>query len=106
MSIRIDNDKTADIASNPAQRTEQTDRLAPGGTKSGSGVSGEGEDQVEVSSTTSSIGAAVSANNAARSNRVQELGALYTSGQYNVDSFKTSQALVSSAIGAAGGSLQ
>jgi len=104
MSIRIQNDQTADIASTAARQTEQTARFASGGTKSGSAISSEGEDQVEVSSTTSSIGAAVSAQNTTRSNRVQQLGALYTSGQYSADSFKTSQALVSDALGAAGAS--
>ena len=103
MSIRIQNDQTADIASTSAQRAEQAARLAPGGTKSGSGVSVDGEDQVEVSSVTSSIGVAVSAHNAARSNRVLQLGALYASGQYTADSLKTSQALVSGALGAVAG---
>jgi anti-sigma28 factor (negative regulator of flagellin synthesis) len=104
MSIRIQNDQTADVASTSAQRTEQTARFASGGTKSGGAISSDGEDQVEVSATTSSIGAAVSAQNTARSNRVQQLGALYASGQYNADSLKTSQALVSGALGTAGAS--
>jgi anti-sigma28 factor (negative regulator of flagellin synthesis) len=104
MSIRIQNDQTADVASTSAQRTEQTARFAAGGTKSGGAISSDGEDQVEVSSTTSSIGAAVSAQNRARSNRVQQLGALYASGQYSADSFKVGLALVSGALGAAGAS--
>jgi anti-sigma28 factor (negative regulator of flagellin synthesis) len=104
MSIRIQNDQTADVASTSAQRTEQTARFASGGSKSGSAIPRDGEDQVEVSSTASSIGAAVSAQNTARSNRVQQLGALYTSGLYSADSLKTSQALVSGALGAAGAS--
>jgi anti-sigma28 factor (negative regulator of flagellin synthesis) len=104
MSIRIENDRTTDIASDSAQRTEQSARFAAGGTKSGSGISSDGEDQVDVSSTTASIGAAVSADNAARSNRVQQLGALHASGQYSADSFKTSQAIVSGALGAGGAS--
>ena len=104
MSIRIQNDQTAGAASTPAQRTEQSARFASGGTNTGSKISGDGEDQVDVSSVTSSIGAAVSAHSAARSNRVQQLGALYASGQNSADSLKTSQALVSGALVATGGS--
>ena len=104
MSIRIQNDQTADIASTSAQRTEPTVRFAAGSTKSGGAVPGDGEDQVEVSSTASSIGAAVSAQNTDRANRVRQLGALYAGGQYSADSFKISQALVSGALGAAGAS--
>jgi anti-sigma28 factor (negative regulator of flagellin synthesis) len=104
MSIRIQNDQTADIASTSAQRTEQPVRFAAGGTKSGRGISSGGEDRVEVSSTTASIGEAVSADNAARSNRVRQLGALYASGQYSADSLRTSEAMVSGALGDAGSS--
>jgi hypothetical protein len=104
MSIRIQNDQTTDVASTPAQRAEQSARFASGGDKSGNGISSAGEDQVEVSSVASSIGAAVSADAAARSNRVQQLSALYAGGLYSADSFKTSQALVSSALGSAGAS--
>lgn len=102
MNIRIQNDQTAGAASTPAQRTDQSARFSVGGAKSGGGISNHGEDQVDVSSVTSSIGAAVSAQNAARSSRVQQLGALYASGNYSPDSFRTSQALVSGALGAVG----
>ena len=101
MSIRIQNDQTADIASTSAQRAEQSTRLASGGTKS-AGTSGGGDDQVEVSSVATSIGAAISAHTAARSSRLQQLGLQYASGQYSADSLKTSQALVAGALGAAG----
>jgi anti-sigma28 factor (negative regulator of flagellin synthesis) len=102
MSIRIQNDQTTSVASTPAQSAEQAARFSSGGTKTGGASSLAGEDQVDVSSVTSSIGAAVSANNAARSNRVQQLGAIYASGQYKVDSAKISQSLISSALGAPG----
>ena len=102
MSIRIQNDQMTGAASTAAQRNEQSSRPTNGAANAGGGRSIDGEDQVEVSSVASSIGAAVSAQSAARSTRLQQLGALYASGQYSADSFKTSQSIISGALGVTG----
>ena len=93
MSIRIDNDQMTGSGClqhlpNEQNRLRVSPRVARNPVAR---TSVQGEDQVDVSSaTTSSIGAAVSSSNAARSSRVQQLGALYAGGQYRVDSVKTS----------------
>jgi anti-sigma28 factor (negative regulator of flagellin synthesis) len=105
MSIRIQNDQAADVASTSASRAEQAGRAAGGAAKSGNSVFGGGEDSVEVSSVTSSIGDALSTHIAAHASRIERLSALYANGQYTADSMKTSQALVSGAVGASGSAL-
>jgi hypothetical protein len=98
MSIRIQNDQTAGVNSGAAERTN-----AVSGSTSSSGSRGAnsigGEDQVNVSS----IGNALSAQSASRANRIQHLAALYASGNYHVDSARTSQAIVAGAIGSSSG---
>jgi anti-sigma28 factor (negative regulator of flagellin synthesis) len=59
---------------------------------------------VEISSLSGQISSASSASEAAQTNRVRQLAALYSSGRYQVDSAAVGHAMVSQAIqGGAGG---
>ncbi len=98
MSIRIESDQIGS-ASSPATRVDQVSRPPDQASKS-TGVTSQGQDQIDVSPATAKISAELSAQNSTRASRVQQLGVLYASGHYNVDSAQVSQSLVSSAIGA------
>ena len=100
MSIRIENDQIGSTSS-PATRVDQVSRPSDGSSKF-SGVTNQGQDQIDVSPATAKISAELSAQSSTRAGKVQQLGALYASGQYHVDSAQVSQSLVSSALGAAG----
>jgi anti-sigma28 factor (negative regulator of flagellin synthesis) len=89
MSIRIQNDPLSQIGS-----LSQTSSQRPS-----SRQNIPGQDNVELSSISESIGAALSAQDASRTSRVRQLSALYSGGQYNVDSGQISHALIASAIG-------
>lgn len=98
MSVRIQNDPSPGVLSPEVSRTGQSASSASGPGK-GRGVTGsEGGDQVDVSSSTESISAGLSAQNLTHAARVTQLGALYASGQYNVDSAQVSQALIANAV--------
>lgn len=98
MSIRIESDQIGS-ASSPATRVDQVSRPPDGSSKS-SGVTNQGQDQVDVSPATAKISAQISAQNSTRAARIQQLGALYAGGQYKVDSAQVSQSLVANALGA------
>jgi anti-sigma28 factor (negative regulator of flagellin synthesis) len=88
MSIRIQNDHIAGITS-----------LPPSGTSKSNSTAGfQGQDNVDLSATSESFNAAVSAQTAARTARVRQLSALYSTGNYSVDSSIVSQALIAQAI--------
>jgi anti-sigma28 factor (negative regulator of flagellin synthesis) len=53
---------------------------------------------VEISSLSGRIADASSASATAQANRVQQLGALYSSGRYQVDSAAVSRSIVSQAL--------
>lgn len=98
MSLRIQNDQAAGLASTETARTGQTGSAAAGSGKTRTGSSGDGGDQVAVSSVAESITAGISAQNLQHAARVQQLSALYASGRYTVDSAKVGSAIVGNAI--------
>lgn len=98
MSIRIESDQIGS-ASSPATRVDQVSRPPDQASKS-TGVASQGQDHVDVSPATAKISAELSAQSSTRTSHVQQLSALYASGQYKVDSAQVSQSLVASAIGA------
>lgn len=89
MSIRIQNDHIAGITSPP---------LSGGASKANPATGFQGQDNVDLSSLSESVRAAVSSQTAARTARVRQLSALYNSGRYSVDSSQISRALVAQAI--------
>jgi len=97
MSIQIYNDGLAGAAASGTGRTQELSHPATGG-KPSSGASSSGEDQVQISSLSSSL----AANESQRAARVQQLAALYQGGQYEVNSMDVSRALVNHAIQAGG----
>jgi len=98
MSIRIESDQIGS-ASSPAARVDQVSR-APDNPSKSTAVTTSGQDQIDVSPATAKISAELSAQSSTRASQVQQLGALYASGQYKVDSAQVSQSIVTSAIGA------
>jgi hypothetical protein len=100
MSIRIQNDGIAAAAASQTAPAEKTGK--PGSTSSGS-IGSSGADQVDISSLSGSIAAASSALASQQSARVSQLTGLYASGQFQVNSAQLSSALVTSAMGSAGG---
>src|SRR5689334_8065070 len=81
-----------------AQEAQRTDRT--GGTRSGGPGSYGSNDRVEFSSTLGRLSQALGADGSARANRVQELAALYQSGNYRPDSRAISRGMVSEALAA------
>ena len=63
------------------------------------GSNAEG-DRVELSTTLGALSRALASDHAGRAERVQELAAQYSRGEYRADSAATSRAMVSDAIGA------
>ncbi|MGD1070265.1 MAG: hypothetical protein ABSB15_09000 [Bryobacteraceae bacterium] len=98
MSLRIQNDQTAGLASTETGRAGQASPGTSGSGKARTASAGESGDQVEVSSVAESISAGISTQNLQHAARVTQLGALYASGRYTVDSAKVSSAIVGSAV--------
>jgi anti-sigma28 factor (negative regulator of flagellin synthesis) len=93
MSIQIYNDGLAGAGASETSRAQELSRTTTGGAPS-SGSTAGGEDQVQISSVSSSL----SAQGSERAARVQELAAAYQSGQYHVNSLDLSKALVDNAL--------
>lgn len=93
MSIQIYNDGLAGAGASEAARTQELSRTSAG-SKSSSGYTSGGEDQVQISSLSSSLTA--QAND--RAARLQELASVYQSGQYQVNPTNVSRAIVNQAI--------
>lgn len=97
MSIQIYNDGLAGAGASETSRAQELSRTTTGGAPS-SGSAAGGEDQVQISSVSSSL----SAQGSERAGRVQELAGAYQSGQYHVNSLDVSKALVDHALKAGG----
>jgi anti-sigma28 factor (negative regulator of flagellin synthesis) len=97
MSIRIQNDSLAGTSASETSRTQDVVQIGSAGNRSGSKI-GVATDRVELSSLSGRIADASSASETAQASRVQQLGALYSSGRYQPDSMATGRALVSQAI--------
>lgn len=93
MSIQIYNDGLAGTGASEATRTQDLSRATTGG-KPSSGVSSSGEDQVQISSLSSTL----TADGSTHAARVQQLSAVYQSGQYQVNSMDVSRAIVNHAL--------
>jgi anti-sigma28 factor (negative regulator of flagellin synthesis) len=98
MCLFIQSDPAAGLASTETSRTGQPAAAASGTGKARTASAGESGDHVEVSSVAESISAGISAQNLQHAARVTQLGALYASGQYTVDSGRVSSAIVGSAV--------
>jgi len=98
MSLRIQSEPAAGLASAETGRTGQPASAVSGAGKARSASAGESGDHVQVSSVAESISAGISAQNLEHAARVTQLGALYASGRYTVDSAKVSSAIVDSAV--------
>jgi anti-sigma28 factor (negative regulator of flagellin synthesis) len=96
MSIRIQNDGIAGAATSQALPAENAGK-AGSSTQAGAAAIG-GADQVDISSLSGNISASSSALAAQSADKVSQLAALYSKGEYQVDSMQLSRALVSSAI--------
>jgi len=97
MSMRIYNDGIGASAFQPG--SVDTAQSAGSSTRTGSAGS-SGTDQVEISSLSGNIAAATSALAGQQAARVSQLAALYAKGDYQVNSLRVSQALVSNALSA------
>jgi anti-sigma28 factor (negative regulator of flagellin synthesis) len=99
MSLRVQNDTAAGAASLEVGRASQSSSAASSASGQSRTVSGtDGVDHVDVSSSTESISAGISAQDAQHTARVAELGALVASGQYTSDSSQVSRAIIGNAI--------
>jgi anti-sigma28 factor (negative regulator of flagellin synthesis) len=98
MSLRIQGDPAAGLSSTEAGGVSQTASLVAGSAKGRTTSGSAGGDQVEVSSVAEAISARNSAVNLSHAGRVAQLGALYASGKYTVDSAQVSHALVDNAL--------
>jgi anti-sigma28 factor (negative regulator of flagellin synthesis) len=99
MSLRVQNDGTAGATSLEVGRAGQSasaSSSAPGQSRNVSGT--EGLDHIDISSSTESISAGISAQDAQHAARVAQLGALVANGQYTSDSAQVSRAIIGSAI--------
>ncbi len=101
MSIRIQNDGIAAASTSQLAPTENAGK--PGSTSQSGSPSTGGADLVDISSLSGNIAESANALAAQQAARVSELAALYSKGEYQVNSAQLSHALVSAAIG--GGSL-
>lgn len=97
MSIQIYNDGLAGLGASETSRAQEVSRATTGG-KPSSGSAASGEDQVEISSLSSTLAAQGSEHAA----RVQQLAAVYQSGNYQVNSMDVSKAMVDNALKAGG----
>jgi anti-sigma28 factor (negative regulator of flagellin synthesis) len=77
-----------------AHETQRTDS----GAASRAAESTSGGDRIELSSTLNSVSRAMAGDRYGRAARVQQLAALYESGQYHADATATSRAMVSEAL--------
>ena len=99
MDLKIGSQIQNNASSTPAGRPEgATGRAGPGGNHRLQSVASIGEDRIEISSLTGQIAEGMSAESAARSERVSHLAALYGSGHYSPVPSDVSRALISHAL--------
>jgi anti-sigma28 factor (negative regulator of flagellin synthesis) len=93
MSIQIYNDGLAGAGASEAARAQELSHTTTGG-KPASGAAAGAEDQVQISSLSSTL----TAQGSERAARVAQLAAAYQSGQYQVNSVEVSRAMVNHAL--------
>lgn len=93
MSIQIYNDGLAGAGASEATRTQDLSRATTGG-KPTSGASFSGEDQVQISSLSTTL----TADGSQHAARVQQLAAVFQGGRYEVNSMDVSRAIVNQAL--------
>ncbi|HUB77895.1 MAG TPA: flagellar biosynthesis anti-sigma factor FlgM [Bryobacteraceae bacterium] len=93
MSIQIYNDGLAGAGASEAARTQELSHATPAG-KPASGAAAGAEDQVQISSLSSTITSQASD----RAARVAQLASVYQTGQYQVNSVEVSRAMVNHAL--------
>jgi anti-sigma28 factor (negative regulator of flagellin synthesis) len=98
MSIQIYNDGLSGAATSGTGRTSELSHTTTAN-KPSSGTGSGGEDQVQISSLSSSL----SAHSSQRAARVAQLAAAYQSGNYQVNSMDVSKAMINHALQPGGG---
>jgi len=93
MSIQIYNDGLSGAATSGTGRTSELSHTTTG-SKPSSGAASGGEDQVQISSLSSSL----AAHNTQRAAHVAQLAAAYRSGTYEVNSTDVSKAMINHAL--------
>jgi anti-sigma28 factor (negative regulator of flagellin synthesis) len=93
MSIQIYNDGLSGAAASGTGRTSELSHTTAG-SKPSSGTGAGGEDQVHISSLSSSL----AVHGSQRAARVAQLAAAYQSGNYQVNSMDVSKAMVNHAL--------
>jgi len=102
MNIRVHQDPLPGASVSELSRSEPASASSAGRTKAGSDASPPAGDRVEISSLSGSIVDSLAVAAAGQSAKVQHLAALYSSGQYHVDSACISRSLVAQSIGLSG----
>jgi anti-sigma28 factor (negative regulator of flagellin synthesis) len=102
MSVRIQTDHLAGTQAAETSRAKDISQVS-NSSSAKAGKAGGSADNVEISSLSEGIAAANSAQQAQQTSRVHHLASLFQSGNYHVDSSAVSKAMVSSALGNAGG---
>lgn len=96
MSIRIQNDGVA--AATNAQAAPAANAAQKGSSLLSGSIAPAGADQVDLSPLSGNIAATVGALASQQASRVSQLAALYSKGEYPVDSAQLSRALVQRAM--------
>ncbi len=96
MSMHIQNDGIAGPAASQSAALEST--AQPGSSVLARSTANGATDQVEISALSGNIAASSGALANQQTARVSQLAALYARGEYHVDSWQLSRALVSQAI--------
>ncbi len=102
MSVRV---QTSGLAGSAAAETKRAEPLLELPARQGSEARPTlgSDDHIELSSLSAAISAAGDAHKAQRADRIRAVGALYQTGQYQVDSSKLANAIVSEALSVHGG---
>ena len=103
MSVRIHNDVISAGTGLDVGRTGAASSPTSGSTRGITGSGTSGGDHIDISRAAETIAAGVSTSNLEQAARVKNLSALYSSGQYSVDSGKVSKALVDNSLSGAAG---
>lgn len=93
MSVRVQTSGVSGTGATETKRAEQASGIPRH--ESDSRVGHGADDRIEISSLSAAISAASDADRSNRAEHVRAIGALYQSGQYQVDSAKLASAMVS-----------
>jgi anti-sigma28 factor (negative regulator of flagellin synthesis) len=100
MSIRIQDNYQAGAAAD-VRRADEISRPPASGKGTSTSSTANASDQVSLSSFSGKIGEALSTQQSQQAERVRQLAAAYSSGNYQVNASNVSKALVSHSIGRA-----